>query len=113
MVQISDGSIQQDLRNFGTVGGFVKGFLFLPHFITKLAGSFNCTISHFMMLTASLGAAAKYWSASVIFVCPVHREKGIAVFRIARFRNGTIFNSNFFCLSVCIKKEALFIYIFR
>ena len=36
-----------------------------------------------MRLTASLGFAAKSWSASVIFVCPVNRKTEIAVFRIA------------------------------
>ena len=36
-----------------------------------------------MMLTASLGFAAKVWSASVISVCPVNRKTEIAVFRIA------------------------------
>ena len=46
-------------------------------------GSFNCTIPHFMRLTASLGLAAKSWSASVIFVCPVHRKTEMAVFRRA------------------------------
>ena len=36
-----------------------------------------------MRLTASLGFAARYWSASVIFVSPVNRPTEIAVFRIA------------------------------
>ena len=49
----------------------------------RASGSFNFKVSHFMRLTASLGFAAKYWSASVIFVCPVHRKTEIAVFRRA------------------------------
>ena len=37
-----------------------------------------------MRLTASLGSAAKYWSASVIFVCPVNRKtERVFVFRMA------------------------------
>jgi len=48
-----------------------------------LAGSFNFKIFHFMRLTASIGFAAKSWSASVIFVCPVNRKTESAVFRMA------------------------------
>ena len=41
-----------------------------------------------MRLTASLGFAAKYWSALVIFVCSVHRKTEIAVFRRAAMTCG-------------------------
>ena len=51
--------------------------------IVEEAGSFNFKIFHFMRLTASIGFAAKSWSASVIFVCPVNRKTESAVFRIA------------------------------
>ena len=55
----------------------------LPELSSETTGSFNCKLFHFMRLTASLGFAAKYWSASVIFVCPVNRKTESAVFRIA------------------------------
>ena len=67
-------NVLKDISTFIPVGGTL---------ITVIAGSFNFKVSHFMRLTASLGFAAKYWSASVIFVCPVHRKTEIAVFRRA------------------------------
>ena len=48
----------------------------------EIPGSFNFKIFHFMRLTASLGFAAKSWSALMIFVCPVNRKTASAVFRI-------------------------------
>ena len=51
--------------------------------LSTKAGSFNFKISQFMRLTVHLGFAAKYWNASVIFVCSVHRKTEMAVFRIA------------------------------
>ena len=50
---------------------------------TMNPGSFNFKIFHFMRLTARIGFAAKSWSASVIFVCPVNRKTESAVFRMA------------------------------